>query len=319
MPTPRSVVMRDGPASLLRFRCMDEGIAPGTGAAPGVPLLVVPSLINRWYVVDLRPGASMVSALVDAGVDVFCLDWGVCRDEDRHLTWEDVLDRLARAVRRVKRETGADQVALLGYCMGGTLCAIHTALHPEEVATLVNLLGPIDFAHGGMLRRMVDPAWFDAQAVAAAGNIAATQMQSGFVALRPTLSLAKWAGAVERATDARAREAFDALEAWSEDNVPFPAAAYGTYIDELYQKNALARGEHYVRGRRVDLSAITCPLLTIAAERDTICPVPAARALHDLVSSTREEVFVVPGGHVGAVVGHRAPTSLYPKLVSWLS
>lgn len=321
MPTPRSVVMRDGPASLLRFRRSDEGrpVAAGAPAGERVPLLVVPSLINRWYVVDLRPGASMVSALVEGGVDVFCLDWGVCEDEDRYLTWQDVLDRLARAVRRVKRETGSEKVSLLGYCMGGTLCAIHTALHPEEVAKLVNLLGPIDFSKGGLLRRMVDREWFDPHAVAAGGNIAARQMQSGFVALRPTLSLAKWVGIADRGHDRAAKEAMDALDAWADDNVPFPAAAYTTYIEQLYQDNALARGTHHVAGRRVDLSAITCPLLTIAAERDNICPVPSAAALHELVSSTDDELFLVPGGHVGAVVGSRAPKSLYPKLVGWLS
>src|SRR5687768_16629714 len=95
MPTPRSALYRDGSAELLHF----------TGArAPAVrlPLLIVPSLINRWYVVDLRPGASLVGALVDAGLDVYCLDWGVPDDEHRHLTWDDLVDRLLRAMRRIQ-------------------------------------------------------------------------------------------------------------------------------------------------------------------------------------------------------------------------
>ena len=164
--TCRHAVFSDGTARLLRFR------RPGHGPAEAsIPLLLVPSLINRWYVLDLRPAASLVGAALDAGLDVFCLDWGVPNDEDRHLTWDDVLARLARTARAAKRLTGAPGVGLLGYCMGGTLAAIHAALHPGETRALVDLAGPIDFAEGGFLSRLTDRRWFDPAAVAAAGHV----------------------------------------------------------------------------------------------------------------------------------------------------
>jgi polyhydroxyalkanoate synthase len=312
-PTPHDVVLCDGPARLLRYRS-----AHGERALR-VPLLVVPSMINRHYVVDLREGVSLVGALVERGIDTWCLDWGVPRDEDRYHGWDDVLARLARMARRVRRETGARSIAVLGYCMGGTLSAIHAALHPDEVAALVNLLGPIDFSEGGLLRRMVDPRWFDAGAVAGAGNVAPHQMQAGFVALRPTVELAKWVRFAWSAHDPSARESFEALERWAGDNIPFPAAAYRVYIEELYQENRLVHGEHSALGRRVDLGAIRCPVLTVAATRDTICPLPAARALLDHVGSDDTTLHVVEGGHVGAVVGHAAPAALYPALADWLA
>ena len=112
---------------------------------------------------------------------------------------------------------------------------------------------------------------------------------------------------------------FDALEQWAGDNIPFPAAAYATYIEELYQKNLLVLGKHHVGGRRVDLADIRCPVLTMAAERDTICPLPAARALNEACGSADKELVVVPGGHVGAVVGSRAPKVLYPAMRDWLT
>ncbi len=240
-------------------------------------------------------------------------------DEDRYLGWDDVLARLARAVRAVRRITGAPRVGLVGYCIGGTLCAIHTALEPEGVAALVNLAGPIDFAHAGFLGEMVDPRWFDVDAIAAAGNVSALQMQSGFVALRPTAQLAKWVSFMDRAGDPKARTSFEALEAWASDNVPFPAAAYATYIRELYQENLLVKGEHRVAGRPVDLSRIRCPVLTVVTDRDTICPPPAATALGALAGSDDNDVLTVSGGHVGAVVGGKAPRVLYPALASWLA
>jgi polyhydroxyalkanoate synthase len=109
------------------------------------------------------------------------------------------------------------------------------------------------------------------------------------------------------------------MEEWSSDNVPFPAAAYATYIRELYQENALVRGQHHVAGRRVDLSAITCPVLTVVTSKDTICPPPAARALNDASRSAAPQVIEVPGGHVGAVVGGKAATTLYPALTNFFS
>jgi polyhydroxyalkanoate synthase len=314
-PTPRDSLMRDGTAELYRFRRP----AAAVEAEERLPLLLVPSMINRWYVLDLREGASMARAFVDAGIDTFCLDWGVPEDEDRYLGWADVLDRLGRAVRAVRRHTGAPKVGLLGYCMGGTLAGIWSALHADQVAALINLAGPIDFSKSGFLGRMVDPRYFDADAIAAAGNMSPEMMQSGFVALRPTTQVAKWVSFLDRAAfDPAAREAFEALEAWAGDNVPFPGAAYATYIGELYQKNLLVEGQHHVRGRRADLASIRCPVLTVVADRDAICPPAAATALNDRVGSTDKEVLTVAGGHVGAVVGGKATKVLYPALSRWL-
>lgn len=311
-PTPKDTIFREGTAQLYRFR-------PASGQAKaGLPLLLVPSLINRWYVLDLREKASFAGAMVKAGIDTYCLDWGIPGDEDRYLTWENVLARLGRAVRMVQRNTGAPKVGVLGYCMGGTLSAIWTALNPDKVAALINLAGPIDFSQAGLLGQMVQPEHFDVGAIAAAGNVAPLQMQSGFTAMRPTLQMAKWVGLAARASDKDAVAAFNALEDWSNDNVPFPAAAYETYIRELYQQNKLVAGEHHVGGKRAHLGSITCPVMTIVAERDTICPPPAATALNTNVGSKDTTVLSVPGGHVGAVVGGKASTVTYPKVAAWL-
>ncbi len=312
-PTPRSVVHRESTAALYEFVVPDD--AP---AGPDIPLLIVPSMINRWYVVDLRPGASLVEGLVSRGVHTYCLDWGIPNDEDRYVTWDDVIARLGRAVRRTLRHSGADRVAVLGYCMGATVAGIYTALEPKNVAGFINLLGPFDFSAAGSLANAVNPKWFDVDAMVEAGNISPIQMQSGFVALRPTQQLAKWVSYLDRARDPAAREAFAALETWASDNIPFPAAAYRTYIRELYQQNALVAGTHRVAGRRVDLASIRCPVLSIVAERDEICPPKAATALQDWCSAADKTVLAVPGGHVGAVIGSRAARELYPGIATWL-
>jgi polyhydroxyalkanoate synthase len=311
-PTPKDTVHRDGKGSVYRFR-------GSARAGSHVPVLLVPSMINRWYVLDLREGASLATALsAGAPWDTYCLDWGIPEDEDRYLAWDDVVARLDRVVRRVLRITGAPKLAIVGYCMGATLSGIYTALNPERVAAFVNLAGPFDFSEGGRLGTMVDARWFDPVAMTAAGNLGAAQMQSGFLALAPTGSISKWVGLADKIHDARARDAFSALETWASDNIPFPAAAYVTYIKELYQENRLIRGEHYVRGERVDLGKITCPVMSVVAERDAICPPKAATALNERTASRVKDVLSVPGGHVGAVVGSRAANELYPRMKAWL-
>jgi len=308
--TPRDELPLEGGARLLHFR---------SDATVARPILLVPSLINRWYVLDLRPGASLVEALVGAGFDVWLLDWGVPEAEDRYLDWDSVLARLGRAVRRVQRETKHASIGLLGYCMGGTLTAIHASQFPDGIAAFVTLCAPIDFSQGGALRRMVDPSWFDADAIADAGNVAPDQMQAGFSALKPTLEAAKLMSQPDLALDPKAREGYLALEAWASDNIPFPGEAYRRYIREMYQGNELFNGTHHANSKPARLAMIKCPTLVITASRDAICPPAAATALLDRIGSTDTAVLEVPGGHVGAVVGSRAAREMYPGLARWLA
>src|SRR5687767_3485157 len=101
--TPKDTIHREGTAAIYRFR------RPELRPAGRTPILLVPSLINRWYVLDLLAGSSVAAAL-SSRFDTYCLDWGVPNDEDRYLTWETILRRLRRAIRRVQRDSGASKV-----------------------------------------------------------------------------------------------------------------------------------------------------------------------------------------------------------------
>lgn len=314
-PSPRDTVHEEGTVKLYRFRRNPASQQASMGRQSTI--LLVPSLINRWFVLDLRRGASIIEALSNRGFDVFCMDWGEPNDEDRFLEWDTVVARLGRTVRRTARIANVDRIGLLGYCIGGTLAAIHTAIDARYVASLVNLAGPIDFAHAGFLGHMTNPRWFDPAAIASAGNMSAAQMQMGFLALRPTSQLSKLVGAIDRSTDPPRLEALQALEAWAGDNIAFPAAAYSRYIRNLYQDNELVRKQHYIAGKLADLSAIKCPVLTVTTSRDVICPPAAALALNTHVGTEDVTELSIPGGHVGAVVGEKAQTLLVPRLAEF--
>ena len=104
LPAAVRPLARADAARRVRARRRRQAVSLSSARRPqrASRFLLIPSLINRWYVLDLRPGASLVEALVGAGFDVWCLDWGIPEAEDRYLDWEAVLARLGRAVRRVQ-------------------------------------------------------------------------------------------------------------------------------------------------------------------------------------------------------------------------
>jgi polyhydroxyalkanoate synthase len=120
--TPRDVVFRHGTLSLLRYRRR-------TPATHAEPVLFCYALVNRPYILDLQPGKSVVERYLERGFEVYLIDWGVPSHDDRGLTIDDyVSGRLARVVDFILHEHGSEHLHLLGYCMGGTLSTLYTAV-----------------------------------------------------------------------------------------------------------------------------------------------------------------------------------------------
>ena len=318
--TPADVIHRENKWRLLRYRP-----APG-GPKFQTPVLLVPSLINRHYVMDLLPGKSLAEDLVKAGHDVYCLDWGTPGDEDRYLSFDDVCDRyLGRAIRKVAKRSPRGKTHVLGYCLGGTLATIHAAVHQEHVASLLVLAAPVGFeGEIGLLETWTRLKTFQVgDIVEAFGNVPWQLMQSAFTMLRPTLSLSKAVHVVDKALQddglnankwEEFSEGFRALETWGNDNVSFPGACYERYIEELYRKDALIKGTFTLSGKPVHLEKITVPTMCIVFQHDNIVPMKNASVLVDKIGSTDKELVSLPGGHVGAVVSRGAQRSLWPRM-----
>ncbi|HEY4060199.1 MAG TPA: alpha/beta fold hydrolase [Kofleriaceae bacterium] len=304
--TPHTVVHAENKWRLLRF-------------APAVkrfttPIVMIPSLINRWYVLDLGPGRSFIEWLVAQGHEIYCIDWGTPGAEDRYLTWDDIGGRyIRRSINVACRESGVDEVHVLGYCLGGTLATAYVAAHPEKVKSLVALAAPIDFAKAGIMSLWTQTPTFDVHSIINAfGNVPHQLMQASFKMLRPTLDVAKAVSVLDRAWNDEFLDGFLATEKWGSDNVSFPGDCYAQYIEDLYRGNKLVAGTFSVLGKPARLDQMKVPVLAIAFIGDNIVPPESAQPLIDLAGSRDKQILIDKGGHVGAVVSRKAATKLWP-------
>ena len=154
--------------------------------------------------------------------------------------------------------------------------------------------------------------------VDAFGNVPTWLMESGFRFLAPINNVSKWRDLWANRENDGFVATWRRLEKWSSDNVPFPGEVYRQYIRDTYQTNAFALGRMHVAGERVDLAHITCPLLTILAERDHIVPKPSAMALVERAGSIEKTVLSYPTGHIGLSTSSKAPTKFWPPISDWL-
>lgn len=314
-PTPAQTVHTLGPVRLLRY-------APPVPAQHATPLLLIPSLINRYYIFDLQPTRSLVAFWLAQGYDVWLVDWHA-GPVDRHLTLDAaVTDYLPRLVRRVRRQTGAPRISLLGYSIGGVLATLYAALWPHTVANLINLTGPVRYNDDGLFSVWTRPAHFDPDLVVGAyGNIPGWLLQASFDSLVPGKPLIRARRLWERLDDDAALHAYLAVLYWLNDRVDFPAALYRQMIKMLYQEDRLLQARLTLAGRRVDLRAIEAPVLAVAADDDAIAPASQVLPLVAAVGSADATTLVVdhPGGHIFLVVGDAAPAQLWQPLDRWLA
>ena len=317
--TPKELIWTLNKAKLFRY----IPVVP-SAERHRVPLLLVFAIINRPYILDLRPGHSFVEFMVEQGYDVYLLDWGVPGPEDKDMKFDDyVLDYLPRAIRKMKSVSGSEQFSMLGWCIGAILATSYAALRPDDgLRNLILLTAPLDFGdkEGITFARWVDERFFDVDKVLAAfGNMPGELIDYGAKALKPVdnyvLNYLKLWDNIENPSVV---EAWQAMNTWVTDNIPLAGGAFRQLIVDLYRQNLLIKNEWVLRGERVDLGRIKANLLTVIAGGDHITPPCQSRAIMDLVSSKEKELFHIPGGHIGIMAGSAAHRNTWPHIEGWL-
>ncbi len=311
--TPSEIIFREGKTKLLRY-------LPKTRKTAPVPVFLVPSLINKYYILDLLPAKSYVEFLVEEGFAVYLLDWGVPDDADRAVTLEKYIEGfLANAVSEVLQLEKSKKVSLVGYCMGGTMALIYAALFPKTVRNLILLATPVDFQNRSLLSVWANEKYFDVdRLVDTYGNIPVSVLQNAFQMLKPVKTFTRYVDLYENAANAEFVETFLAFDYWANDQIPVAGETFRKFVKDTFQQNLLINNKMKMGKRIVDLGKIKSAVLNVIAEHDNIVPPESAEAVMDKVGSRDAEILKVKGGHHGITIGTSAQTVVWKKTSEWL-
>ena len=313
--TPKDVVWQRDKAQLWRYR--------GGPVRFDEPLLIVTSLVSRSYILDLLPGSSSVEFLRNHGFDVFMVDWGIPDELDAANTYESYIDEyLPRTVEAVFRETGAEQITMIGYCLGGVLATLYACGHDDaRVRNLVLLATPVDFSEmGPMVAALLDGRLDPDDVIDHTGNVPADALYSGFFMMAPTAVVAQNATLLENLWNDEFVKGFQAMNQWTRDQVPFPGAAFRQTVEDLIRRNVLMTGSWRLGGREIRLTNTDATVVNVMAAKDNVVPRAASDPVGALIGRPdRREEMVMEGGHVTFATGGSAFKHTLPRLVEWLA
>jgi polyhydroxyalkanoate synthase subunit PhaC len=302
-----TVIWREGTTRLLLH-----------GDGVGRPLLIIPSLVNRYHVLDIAPGRSFLDYLDQSGFAPYVVDWDRPGEEERDFTLTDyIAGRLERSVETILKETG-HRPALIGYCMGGLLALALAQRRQADVQSLVLMATPWDFsADAGSNPAMlaaIKPTLGGAMDVL--GELPTDIIQGMFHALDPMLVPRKFLRFANMDMKSAEAEAFVALEDWINDGVPLAAPVAREALFGWYGENTPAKGHWRVAGRPVRPETVILPCLSLIPSRDRIVPPASAAALAAALPDSTELRTAL--GHIGMVVSENARERAWKAIVDWL-
>jgi polyhydroxyalkanoate synthase subunit PhaC len=270
------------------------------------PLVMIPPCINKYYILDLQPGSSLVAHAVAEGNTVFMVSWRNVGPEQARLTWDDYLEKGVFTALQVSKEIAkSDRVNALGFCVGGTLLGAGLAVLSEKkqdwVASATFLASMHDFSETGQIGLFVDEASVAAReaTIGRGGILPGADLAFVFSTLRANDLV--WPYVVSNYLKGEQPAAFDLLY-WNSDSTNLPGPMYCYYLRNTYLENKLrVPGALTNCGVPVDLGAVELPLFILATREDHIVPWRSAYGTLRLMKG--ERTFVLgASGHVAGVV-----------------
>jgi polyhydroxyalkanoate synthase len=301
--TPGAVVYRSDLIELIQYE-------PQSKQVHAVPLLFCPPWINKFYIMDLAPGRSLIEWAVQHGHTCFAISYRNPDATMRDLDFEDYLRQgVLDAVRVVREITGASEVNTLSVCLGGTLTALalaHNAATGDQSiksATFLNTL--TDFSTPGALGVFTDEptiAGLEKQ-MAKEGFLDSSKMAHTFDALRANDLIFNYV--INNWLLGNKPPAFDLL-VWNKDSTRMPARMHSQYLRSCYLHNEFARGEFEVDGQKLNPEKIDIDTYVLAAVDDHIVPWVSGYKTTQLFSGKNRFVLST-SGHIAGIVNPPGP------------
>jgi len=310
--TPREQVFETDKVKLYHYQSNTDNTS--------TPLLIVYALVNRPYMADLQKNRSTIKGLLEAGQDVYLIDWGYPDSTDKFQTMDDYINNyLDSCVDFICQKHKISQLNLLGICQGGTFSLCYAALHPEKVSNLVTMVTPVDFkTANNMLSHWVQNIDVDLL-VDTLGNIPGDMINGTFVNLKPyQLMGQKYLGVVDIMGNPEELDTFMHMEKWIFDSPDLAGETFRQFLKDCFQQNKLIKGQLQLGNQVVDLAKITMPVLNIYAKQDHLVPPAASTALKNYVGSSDYSELSFNGGHIGIYVSNKAQKTIAPNIGRWL-
>ena len=283
------------------------------------PIILIPSLINRHYILDLSEERSFVRWLAGEGFHPFVVDWGTPSQIERSFSVGDYIKRLDHVLDWVGDATDYPSVSVIGYCRGGMLAMGMSLRNVAKIDKLVLLATPWSFQNKGVpyvnalatLYSVLEPS------IKLVEELPSDVLQICFSALDPLLVERKFVSFSEKDPGTPDAHAFVAIEDWVNDGVPLVASVARECFYDWLGRNSPAKGEWKVDGHAVNPAFFDKPTLVVVPENDRIVPPSSAIALGKTLPQV---TFLEPAaGHVGMVVGRSAEKTLWKPVAKWLS
>ncbi|MFQ3319826.1 MAG: polyhydroxyalkanoate synthase [Natronomonas sp.] len=312
--TPSEVVYTENKLELLHYEALTE-------EQHKTPILIAYALINKPFILDLQPDRSVVRRLLEAGHDVYLIDWNEPSRLDQHLTLDDYVNRyIDNCVDVVRERSGQDKINILGYCMGGTMTVMYTALHQEKVRTLGLMAAGLCFDQtGGVLEMWGDDEYYDPQDVVDVfGNVPAEMLDIGFALMDPVANyVSKYVRLYDNIENDDFVENFGRMERWLGEGIDMAGQTYVQFLEDIYQDNKLYNNELYVGGQHVDITEIEVPILQIMGEYDHLIPPESSKPFNEVVGSDDTETIEYATGHIGLAVSGSSHRDVWPRGAEW--
>jgi polyhydroxyalkanoate synthase len=311
--TPKEQIYQEDKLVLYRYK-------PKVDKPNPVPILIVYALVNRPYMMDLQPDRSLIKNLLEAGQDIYMIDWGYPNKVDRFLTLADYVNGyMHRCIKNICKRHGLNKINLLGVCQGGTLSLCYSALYPEQVKNLVTMVTPVDFkTPDNLLSSWVQKLNIDLL-VDTLGNVPGELLNWTFLSMKPfRLTGQKYLDMVDNLHDTETAKNFLRMEKWIFDSPDQAGEAFRQFMKDFFQQNGLVEGKVILGEKRVELKNITMPVLNIYATEDHLVPPAASLALKKHVVTQDYTEFAFRGGHIGIYVSQRAQKEIPSTIGRWL-
>ncbi|WP_287451201.1 alpha/beta fold hydrolase [Thalassospira sp.] len=303
-------------------RVYDYGVTSDNKAAKtGEVVLLVPSLVNRGYILDLNEKRSFARYLAKCGYRPLLVEWGYPGMDEANFGLDDyVAGRLVTILQDVADINGGP-VPVVGYCMGGVVALAATLLDPAQVSKLVLLATPWDFMAAGPTQSRIAAAFAPSlpQMLAIHDTLPVDVLQSLFASLDPFMMGEKFRRFQAMAMDSTRAQDFVALEDWLNDGVPLPRRVAVDCLIGWYVENRPAKGQWQIDGIDINPADLSCPVLAVIPENDRIVPPESAQALFDACPEDLRTELHPSAGHIGMMVGSRAEKSTWEPVVNWLA